>query len=91
MRYSKVFVEAIGYELPPTVVTSAELESRLEPAYRALHVQPGQLEALTGISERRWWAPDTPLSEGASRLVDARRPERVGAGSDRGCKRRATV
>ena len=65
MRYTKVFVEAIGYELPPTVVTSAELESRLEPAYRALHVQPGQLEALTGISERRWWAPDTPLSEGA--------------------------
>lgn len=65
MRYTKVFVEAIGYELPPTVVTSAELESRLEPAYRALHVQPGQLEALTGISERRWWAPDTPLSQGA--------------------------
>ena len=65
MKYTKVFVEAIGYELPPTVVTSAELEGRLAPVYRALHVQPGQLEALTGISERRWWAPDTPLSQGA--------------------------
>ncbi len=65
MKYTKVFVEAIGYELPPSVVTSAELEARLESAYRALHVQPGQLEALTGISERRWWAPDTPLSRGA--------------------------
>ncbi len=60
MRYTKVFVETIGYELPPIVVTSAELEARLEPVYEALHVQPGQLEALTGISERRWWAPDAP-------------------------------
>lgn len=65
MKYANVFVEAIGYELPPAVVTSAEIETRLEPAYRALHVQPGQLEVLTGISERRWWAPHTPLSQGA--------------------------
>ena len=65
MKYTKVFVETIGYELPPTVVTSAELEARLAPVYRALHFQPGQLEALTGMSERRWWAPDTPLSQSA--------------------------
>ena len=65
MKYTKVFVETIGYELPPIVVTSAELEARLESVYQALHFQPGQLEALTGISERRWWAPDTPLSQSA--------------------------
>ena len=55
MKYTKVFVETIGYELPPIVVTSAELEARLAPVYEALHFQPGQLEALTGISERRFW------------------------------------
>ncbi len=63
MKYTKVFVETIGYELPPIVVTSAELEARLAPVYEALHFQPGQLEALTGISERRFWASDTPLSQ----------------------------
>ena len=65
MKYTKVFVETIGYELPPIVVTSAELEARLAPVYEALHFQPGQLEALTGISERRFWASDTPLSQSA--------------------------
>jgi len=65
MKYTKVFVQTIGYELPPVVVTSAELEARLAPVYEALHFQPGQLEALTGIAERRWWAPDTPLSQSA--------------------------
>jgi 3-oxoacyl-[acyl-carrier-protein] synthase-3 len=58
-----VFVETIGYELPPIVVTSAE--ARLAPVYEALHFQPGQLEALTGISERRYWSPGTPLSQSA--------------------------
>ena len=66
MKYTKVFVENIGYELPPVVVTSAELEDRLAPVYEALHFQPGQLQAFTGISERRWWNPDTPLSQSAT-------------------------
>jgi len=33
--------------------------------YDALHIAPGQLEALTGIRERRWWKPNTPVSHGA--------------------------
>jgi 3-oxoacyl-[acyl-carrier-protein] synthase-3 len=65
MKYSKVYIEALDYELAPVVVTSAELEARLEPLYRALHVVPGQLQALTGIRERRWWEPGYPLSQGA--------------------------
>src|SRR5512141_2146371 len=65
MKYSKVCIEALGYELAPVVVTSAELEARLEPLYRALHFSPGQLQALTGIRERRWWEPGYPLSQGA--------------------------
>ncbi|HLO26006.1 MAG TPA: 3-oxoacyl-ACP synthase III, partial [Geobacteraceae bacterium] len=65
MNYSKVYIDALGYELAPVVVTSAELEARLEPIYRALHFAPGQLQALTGIRERRWWEPGYPLSQGA--------------------------
>src|SRR5919202_3491142 len=69
MKYSRVFIDAIGYELPPVVVTSDELEARLRPVYEVLRLPEGQLEALTGIAERRWWEPGYPLSEGATQAA----------------------
>ncbi len=65
-KYNRVFLTALGYELGPEVVTSAELEERLAPVYRKLNIHPGQLEAWTGIAERRWWHPDARLSAGAT-------------------------
>jgi 3-oxoacyl-[acyl-carrier-protein] synthase-3 len=65
MKYSRVFLDTIGYELPPVVVTTQELEARLRPVYEALRLPEGQLEALTGIAERRWWEPGYPPSRGA--------------------------
>ena len=62
MRYSRVYIDALGYELPPVVVTSQELEVRLKRVYEILHLPEGQLEALTGIAERRWWDPGYPVS-----------------------------
>jgi 3-oxoacyl-[acyl-carrier-protein] synthase-3 len=59
-------VEAIGIHLPDEVVTSAELEALLEPVYRALHIGRGQLEALTGIRERRYWPHGTSMAEVAA-------------------------
>jgi 3-oxoacyl-[acyl-carrier-protein] synthase-3 len=56
MKFSRVFLEAIGYELPQKIITSSWLEEKLAPLYRKLYLQPGQLEALTGIRERRWWS-----------------------------------
>ena len=66
MGYSHVYLTALGYELGPQVVTSAELEERLAPVYRRLNIHPGQLEAWTGIVERRWWQPEARLSAGAT-------------------------
>src|SRR5262245_15883680 len=66
MNYNRVHIEAIGYELPPVVVSTAELEARLAPVYQALKMAPGQLELLTGINERRWWEPGFPISLGAA-------------------------
>src|SRR3954447_8230123 len=66
MRYSRVYIDAMGYELAPVVVTSLELEARLKALYETLHLSEGQLESLTGIAERRWWDPGYPLSEGAT-------------------------
>ena len=66
MKYSRVYLDSIGYELPPVIVTSHELEVRLRPVYQALRMPEGQLEALTGIHERRWWEPGYPVSQGAT-------------------------
>ena len=65
MNYLNVYIQSLGYELAPVVVTSTELESRLGPLYQALRFVPGQLQAMTGIRERRWWEPGYPLSRGA--------------------------
>jgi 3-oxoacyl-[acyl-carrier-protein] synthase-3 len=67
MRFTRVCIDALGYELPPHVVTSEDLEERLAPLYRALHFPAGQLETLTGISERRFWEEGFKMSEGAVR------------------------
>ena len=65
MQYSRVYIDAMGYELPPVVVTSTELEARLEMLYSTLRIPEGQLEALTGITERRWWDEGHSVAEGA--------------------------
>ncbi len=66
MHYRRVYLESIGYELPPVVVQTADLERRLAPFYQAHRLPFGQLELLTGITERRWWEPGHRLSAGAT-------------------------
>ncbi len=65
MIYKKVYLDSIGYVLPPLVMTTGELEERLTPMLEKLHIPEGQIEELTGISERRWWDAGYPLSRGA--------------------------
>ena len=66
MKYANVIVHSFGYELAPNVILSRDLETRLEPLYQRLHLKPGQLEAITGIYERRFWDPGFRVSEGAA-------------------------
>ncbi len=65
MRFTRTRIDAIGYELPSNVVTSDDLENRLQPLYQALRFPKGQLEALTGIQERRFWDSGFKMAEGA--------------------------
>lgn len=65
MLYSNIKIAGFGYELAPNIITSDDLEARLAPVYNKLHLQAGQLEALTGIAERRFWDTDFKLSDGA--------------------------
>lgn len=65
MKYSRVFINSMAYELAPVVVSSSELEQRLAPLYQKFRIPMGQLAALTGIRERRWWPLGHQLSDGA--------------------------
>lgn len=65
MKFNNVCIEAFGYELPTNVWTSDDIEDLIEPVYQKLKFKKGQLEALTGIHERRYWDMDFPVSRGA--------------------------
>jgi len=67
VEYSKVYIEAFGYELAPNIITTKDIEKRLKPFYDATNFSPGQLYALTGIKERRFWDVDHSISEHASK------------------------
>lgn len=69
MKYRGVHLDSLAWELAPIVVTTDELEGRLEPVFEALHIPRGQLEAWTGIRERRWWEPGFPPSLGAAKAA----------------------
>ena len=66
MHWSKVCLETIAYALPEEVVTTPTLEARLSPLYSALHLEPGQIESLTGIRERRVWPAHSRMGECAA-------------------------
>lgn len=58
MKYQNVCIESLGYTVPEEVLTSDEVEHRLEPLYSRLKLPAGRLELMTGIRERRFWDPD---------------------------------
>ncbi len=59
MQYSKVYLEAWGYVLPEKILTSSEIEKRLDPIIKKLSLPSGFFEIFTGIRERRVW--DKPI------------------------------
>lgn len=74
MIYSNVCIEAFDSTLPDEIVTTAELERRLEPLYTRLKLPEGRLELLTGIRERRIWpvgvTPGTQSVKTVQKLFD---------------------
>jgi acyl-CoA:acyl-CoA alkyltransferase len=63
MRYQNVCLETITYTLPDEIVTSDEIEARLEPLYSRLKLPQGRLELMCGIGQRRFWPPGMLPSE----------------------------
>lgn len=67
ISYSHVCLDTFGYELPPRVLTSQEIENRLAPVYERLKLPIGRLELMSGIRERRLWPEGTRPSEAAAK------------------------
>ena len=84
MRWTKVCVEAIGYDLPSERVSTASLETMIEPVYRALHLDVGQVAALTGIRERRVWPVGARMAECGARAAKRALDQAGLAGHDLG-------
>ena len=64
--FKNVAIEAVECVLPSTVVTSADIESRLADTMGRLKIKPGLIEGLTGIRERRFWNADQQASDVAT-------------------------
>ena len=66
IHFSQVCLDTFGYELPPRVLSSEDIENRLSTVYERLHLPPGRLELMSGIRERRLWPEGTRPSEAAT-------------------------
>lgn len=69
-----VRISGVGAEIPPAVISTAEVEERA--AICEFGFEPGWLQRVTGVRERRWAAPEvkpSDLAAGAGRraLEDA--------------------
>ncbi|MFO1066674.1 MAG: 3-oxoacyl-ACP synthase III [Pirellulales bacterium] len=62
MQFERVAIESVGFQLPPEILTSEDLEAQLAPAYERLRLPVGRLELMSGIAERRFWHPRTAIS-----------------------------
>ena len=67
MNYENVRIESFGYTIPDEVWSSSDIERKLEPLYSRLKLPEGRLELMTGIKERRFWAPGVRPSENSVR------------------------
>ncbi len=66
IQYSDVCLHTFAYALPPRVLTSEEIELRLQPVYERLKLPSGRLELMSGIQQRRLWEPGTKPSQAAA-------------------------
>jgi 3-oxoacyl-[acyl-carrier-protein] synthase III len=84
VQFERVAIESLGFTLPPEVVTSQQIESRLAPTYERLRLPEGRLELMSGIAERRFWprgmAIGSPSARSAKMALEASHlaPEDIG-------------
>lgn len=70
VHYQNACLESFAAVLPDEVVTTPQIEARLAPLYQRLRLPEGRLELMTGIQERRFWAPGTRPSEKSAEAAE---------------------
>ena len=71
-RFEHVCVESFGLHVPTTLLSSAEIEDRIAPAYQRLRIPAGTLERVSGVSTRGMWPTDVTPSSVASNTNSGR-------------------
>ena len=66
MKFAHACIESLAVALPEEIWSSAAIEERLKPLYERLRLPAGRLELMTGIKERRMWAPGTRPSDASA-------------------------
>lgn len=70
-RYQNVIISGLAHIDAPHIVSSAEIEEQLGGTLERLGVEPGLLESLSGILERRVYGHDTMPSQAAAQAGEA--------------------
>lgn len=66
MNFAHTCIESLATAPPDEVLSSAEIERRLQPLYERLKLPEGRLELMTGIKERRVWPAGTRPSDASA-------------------------
>lgn len=66
MKFARTCIESLASALPDEVLSSTEIERRLQPLYERLKLPEGRLELMTGIKERRVWPVGTRPSDASA-------------------------
>lgn len=83
-RFDDVGVLSVVAVAAPEVITSADVDKRLDAYYERAAVRPGLLKSLAGITERRQWHEGTSFMDAAAmagqRAIEQAgiEPERIG-------------
>ena len=91
MNFERVAIETVGFTLPPEIVTSQDIETRLAPTYERLRLPEGRLELMSGIAERRFWPRGTAIGSPSARSAKLALEASGVAPEDIGCLIHASV
>jgi len=69
MLNRSVYLEALAYELPPCVVSSASILQRLSSTLERLRLPAEALMATAGVDERRFWPEGTTIVDSATAVA----------------------
>ena len=66
ITFDDLAIVSLETEYAPEVITSAQIDERLAPFYERTGADPGMLESLAGIRERRMWHEGTTFMDAAA-------------------------